>query len=50
MTNYFLPVVVIFAVFTALLISLLVEGIMMHRQRNRELDDMAKQNDPRRKK
>ena len=50
MTNYFWPVVVIFAVFTALLISLFIEGIMMHRQRNRELDDMAKQNDPRRKK
>ena len=50
MINYFWPVVIIFSVFMALLISLLVEGIMMHRQRNRELDDMAKQNDPRRKK
>ena len=50
MTNYFWPGVIIFSAFVALLASLIVEGIMMHRQRNRELDDMAKQNDPRRKK
>lgn len=39
--------VAIFGVFISLLISMIVEGVRAHRARERELDEMAKQNDPR---